>query len=55
MDRGRIVTFRLLSSSIRGDFCSDREALQSGKFLMHRAANGARDNLLKLRTNYRRQ
>src|SRR5688572_14228535 len=40
---------------MRGDFGSNREALQPGKLLVHGAANGARNNLLKLRANRRRQ
>jgi len=55
MDRGRIVAFRLFAPPTGGDFRGDREALQPGKFLVHGAADGAGDNLLKLRTNRRRQ
>jgi hypothetical protein len=55
VDRRKVLPLRLLPASMRGDFGSNREAFQPRKFPTDGATYGARDDILKLRTNGRRQ
>ena len=50
-----ILSLRALAAAVRGDFSGGRETLETGKLLAHGSPDCARDNLLELWTNARRQ